>query len=151
MIEFGMSHDLGELIARSIYVPYEPGTDNCLGVFKNKKPQGGIIFTNYNYVNVDVHWGSVEPEGHWLTQRVLWAIADYSFNQLGCQRITCYENTVDTHLIALVEKLGFRLEATQHGYYPDGDRLCYVMRRDTCPWLKYGDRYGRKAEHSSST
>lgn len=144
MIEFGMSQDLGEYIANAIWVTYARERDNCLGVFRNGKPLGGVIFTNYNYANVDVHWGSVTATGHWLTQRVLWAIADYCFNELGVQRITCYENTADTHLIAMVEKLGFRAEAIQHGYYPDGDRLCYVMRRDTCPWLKYGDKYGRK-------
>lgn len=145
MIEFGMSHDLGEIIARAIWIPYDQTHDNCLGVFKNGRPQGGIVFNNYNYTNIDVHWGSVEAKGHWLTQRVLWAIADYCFNQLGVQRITAYEKSCDTQLIALVEKIGFKLEATQFGYYPDGDRLCYVMRKDTCPWLRYGERYGRRA------
>jgi RimJ/RimL family protein N-acetyltransferase len=145
MIEYGMSQDLGEYIARSIWIPYERDTDNCLGVFKNGRPLGGVVFTEYNYANIVVHWGSVESTGHWLTQKVLWFIADYCFNQLNVQRITAYEHSSDAHLVALVEKLGFKLEATQYGYYPDGDRLCYVMRRDMCPWLKYGDRYGRKA------
>jgi ribosomal protein S18 acetylase RimI-like enzyme len=74
----------------------------------------------------------------------LWGIADYCFNQLGVERITAYENSSDDELVALVEKIGFKLECTQYQYYPDGDRLCYVMRRDSCPWLKYGDRYGRR-------
>lgn len=144
MIEFGMSQDLGELISRDINVVYSRDHDNCLGVFKDGHPLGGVIFTNYNYTNIDVHWGSVEATGHWMTHKVLWAIADYCFNELNVHRITCYENTADIHLIQMVEKIGFKQECIQHDYYPDGDRLCYVMRRDTCPWLKYGDRYGRK-------
>jgi RimJ/RimL family protein N-acetyltransferase len=147
MMQIGMSHEVGELIATQIGIGYTAGPDNCLGVFKDGKALGGVVFTNYNYVNVDVHWAGVEGH-HWMTKKVLWAIADYCFNQLGCQRITASEDSADTHLIRMVEHMGFYLEATLHGYYQDGDRLFYVMRRDTCPWLKYGERYGKQAESS---
>lgn len=144
MMEVGMSHGVGEIVARQLWLDYTPGHDNCMAVFRDGVALGGIIFKNYNYTNIDVHWGGVEGE-RWITRRLLWSVADYVFNQLGCQRITAGENSADDYLVTLVEKLGFRLEATLYGYYPDGDRLIYVMRRDLCPWLKLGDRYGRRS------
>lgn len=143
MTTIGMSHELGEIIAERLWLDYRPGKDNCMGLFRDGRALGGILFKEYNYVNIEVHWLHFEGD-HWLGKRSLWAICDYCFNQLGCERMTAYQNTSNEHLMKLMDKLGFRLEATQYGYFPDGDRACFVMRRDTCPWLKYGERYGRK-------
>lgn len=143
MMQIGMSHEVGAIVARRIALDYSPQFDNCMGVFRDGVCLGGVLFKDYTGTNVTVHWSGVDGE-NWITRQLLGSIADYVFNQLGCIRITAEERSSDEYLNGLVRKMGFQLEATVHNFYPDGDKLIYVMTRDTCPWLKLGERYGRE-------
>lgn len=74
--------------------------------------------------------GAVMPPGF------IRAIFDYPFRQLGCTKILAYIEDTNWKSRELVEKMGFREEATISDVFPSGNMIIYTMTVDTCRWLE---------------
>lgn len=98
---------------------------------------GGFAVENWNGFNCFVHQ---RQEGR--TSREFWfAIADWCFNQLGCNRITGSVSASNLKAIKLNENIGFKHEATLKGAAHDGtDLYLMVLWRDDCRMLNWKRR-----------
>lgn len=95
---------------------------------------GGVMFNEYNGVNMNAHIAS-DGSKRWLTRELLWMVSDYAFNQAKVKRLTGLVGEGNKEAQLFDEHLGFRLETTLADAHPTGDLLVYVMRREDCRWL----------------
>ena len=106
-----------------------------IGVARDGKLIAGVIYTDYNTANVNMHVAAVD-KSEWLTRLNLRYFFDYPFNQMQVKRITALVSESNAKSVRLIEGVGFRHETTLTDAAPDGDLLVYVMRRNDCIWIK---------------
>jgi hypothetical protein len=103
----------------------------------------GIVYDGYTKASIAMHSRCDDPAK--VSRRFYWMIFDYVFNQLNCKRATGIVPSWNTKAQKTNEHLGWKRETTLADYFPDGDAIIYIMRRDDCRWLKLGRKYdGRK-------
>jgi len=60
---------------------------------------------------------------------------DYTFNQLGVQRVTARTHVKKQKVINVMVAAGFRVEGRARRYYPDGsDAILFGMLKEECDW-----------------
>ena len=60
---------------------------------------------------------------------------DYSFNQLGVQRVTARTRADKGKVISVMIHAGFRVEGRARRYYPGGcDAVIFGMLKEECNW-----------------
>jgi hypothetical protein len=70
----------------------------------------------------------------------LWAIFDYPFNQLKCDKMVALVADNNWKSKNLVEKMGFTEEARISNYYPAGEAMIiYTMTKQQCRFLEKND------------
>jgi RimJ/RimL family protein N-acetyltransferase len=109
------------------------GAATGIGVEREGKLIGGVVYNEWNGVNCNMHVAA--ENGHWLSRTALWYFFDYPFNQLKVNRVTGLVGEGNLHAREFDEKVGFSLETTLKGAHPTGDMLVYVMWRKDCRWL----------------
>lgn len=113
------------------------GLSQGIGWLKNGCLVAGVVYNEYNHVNINMHVASVGR--HWLSREFLWAAFDYPFNQLGVKRISAFVEDDNRAAIRFDEHLGFKHEARMVGAYEHdgkvGDILLLKMLREDCRWL----------------
>lgn len=109
------------------------GLSQGIGWLKNGCLVAGVVYNEYNHVNINMHVASVGKS--WLTREFLWAAFDYPFNQCKVKRITAFIEDENKAAIRFDEHLGFKYETRMKDAYVNGDTLLYVMRREDCRWL----------------
>jgi RimJ/RimL family protein N-acetyltransferase len=97
--------------------------------------RAGVVYGNYNGVNIEMHVASDES-GHWLTREFLRVAFDYPFNQAKVNRITALMGSGNEKALRFNQHLGFRHEATLKGAHPTGDLIVRVMWRADCRYLR---------------
>ena len=112
------------------------GTARAIGWESNGKIVAGVVYTNWNGRNIDVHVAIDGP----ITRKFIWTICDYPFNQLKVERVTgmVAENNRKSRNFA--ERIGFVKETTLRNAHPSGDLLVYVIRKKECRWLQSRQR-----------
>jgi L-amino acid N-acyltransferase YncA len=96
---------------------------------------GGFAMEGFNGVNAYVHQRHDKP----ATKTLWWAMADWCFNQVGCDRITATVNASNNAAISLNYKIGFKHECTMKRAAEDGsDMLIMVLWKEDCRMLKWG-------------
>jgi RimJ/RimL family protein N-acetyltransferase len=108
------------------------GPYTAMGWIKNGKMVAQAIFHDYTDANIEVHFNG--PNN--LTRKSIGDIANYVFKQLGCARLTAKPYCTNEKISRVVEKIGFKYEATHKNYYKDEkgnlvDAVCYVIDKDT--------------------
>lgn len=109
----------------------------CIGVEKNGELIAGVSYDGFTGSNITGNIRCDKANG--LPRKFFWMIFDYPFNQLKVKRISAIVGMENHKSRVLVENMGFRREATLRDYFPDGDAIVYVMRKDDCRFL--GGRY----------
>lgn len=71
-----------------------------------------------------------------VTREWLRQIFDYPFNQLEVKRVTGLVCSNNTKAQKTNEHLGWKRETVLADYFPDGDGIVYIMRKEDCRWLK---------------
>lgn len=99
----------------------------------------GIMYDAYTGASIAMHSRVDDPRR--VSRQWIWAIFDYPFNQLKVKRVTGLVSMANKKAQETNEHLGWKRETTIADYFPDGDAIIYVMRRDECRWLKLGERY----------
>lgn len=112
---------------------YKPDTFSAIGRVKDGEIIGGVLFEDYNQVNVFMHVAGVD---NWLNRQMISITFDYVFNQLNCLRVTGIVEADNKQARRFDEKLGFKQEAILQDAAPSGDLIIYCMRKDECKWLK---------------
>jgi ribosomal protein S18 acetylase RimI-like enzyme len=102
----------------------------------------GVTYDNYTESSISIH-GRCDIPGK-VSREFYWAIFNYPFNQLKVKRLTALVSTANVKSQRLVEHLGFERETILKDYLKDGDGIIYIMRPETCRFLKLGDRYAKK-------
>jgi len=131
---------IGPWVCERIGVKYRKDTFTALGKLVDGKIVAGVLYQCWNQVNLTEH---IAAEGNWADRTFLHAIFHYPFDQLGAKRLTVSICESNKKSIALVEKMGFIMEARLRGATSAGDLLIYRMFREECKYLrgKYHGRY----------
>ena len=106
------------------------------GIDRDGQLIAGVVFNDYNGVNIDMHVAS-DGSKRWMTKELLWMVFDYAFNQAKVNRITGLVAATNVAARRFDEHIGFTLEATLKGAHPEGDLLVYVLWREQCRWLNW--------------
>lgn len=109
------------------------GAATGIGVARNGHIIAGVVFNEWNGVNVNQHVAASEL--NWMSRQLLWYCFDYPFNQLKVKRITAFMGQGNTAAIRLNTHLGFQYETRLKDAHPSGDVIIQVMRREDCRWL----------------
>lgn len=109
-----------------------------LGLERNGELVAGVLYENWNGVNVFMHVAI--PPGARLTRRFVRYCFQYPFLELKCHRVSGWVEASNYAARRFDEHLGFRQEAVLTGAASDGgDVILYVMRRDECRYLETDD------------
>jgi hypothetical protein len=104
------------------------------GVERDGKLIAGVVYNDWNGVNINQHCASVKGS-HWMSRNFLWYCFDYPFNQLKVKRITGLVGEGNAPARRLNEHLGFVCETTLEDAHPTGKIIVYRMRKHECRWL----------------
>jgi len=115
-----------------------------LGWVKNNELVAGVVFNDWNGVNINAHVAAV-PGKQWMSRQFLWTCFDYPFNKLKVKRVTGLVGEGNTVARKFDEHLGFIEETRCKNAHPTGDLIIYVMWKENCRWLALGDRYVQQA------
>lgn len=105
-----------------------------IGLEKDGELVAGVVFNEYNGVNINIHVASNKTK-NWLNKEFLWYVFYYAFEQAKVKRITGFIEDENTEAITFDEHLGFKYETRMQDAYVNGDILIYVMRKEDCRWL----------------
>lgn len=107
---------------------------NAIGWIQNGKLTGGFAIESCNGVNCFAH---IRIDGY-VSRKFWFAMVDWVFNQLGCERMTAPVNEINEKSIKMVENVGFTKEATLKKAASTGDDLhFYVLWKENCRILKW--------------
>lgn len=105
-----------------------------IGWRKNSEIVAGVVFNDFNGVNIQMHVAS-DGSKRWLTREFLWTVFDYPFHQAKVDRITCLVGEGNKAARKFNEHIGFERETTLRSAHPTGDFLVYVMWKERCKWI----------------
>lgn len=92
--------------------------NKALGIVdRNGKLIGGILFQNFNGVNVELSYYGVRT----LSPGICRVIARTALNHFNCGRLTAITSQRNKRLIRALIKIGFRLEGIQRCFYGHED------------------------------
>lgn len=130
---------IGRWVSEKSGSTYQEGNTG-IAIESDGKLVVGIMYDGYTGASIAMHSRCDDPKK--VTRQWLWQIFDYPFNQLGVKRVTGIVSTANEKAIHTNEHLGWIREAVLKDYFPDGDAIIYVMRKNECSFLK-GNKNGR--------
>lgn len=137
--------EIGYFVAEKANCTYDPVRDRTMGIitpntnpFVPSRIRGGVIVTNYTGVSCALHTAGADEQ--WVTRDFLWALFDYTFNQLGCARVFGLVEEANERALDIDRRLGFREVARIPKMFASGDALVLQMRREECRWLRLKPR-----------
>lgn len=116
-------------------------TPNCTAIGQeiDGKLIAGILYDGFTGASIAMSSRCDDPRK--VSRRFYWMIFDYPFNQLRVKRVTGLVSTANKLAQRVNEHLGWKKEAQLEDYFPNGDAIVYIMRREDCRWLSLGNRY----------
>jgi RimJ/RimL family protein N-acetyltransferase len=103
---------------------------------KDGRMIAAVVFNDYTGTNIEI---SLAGQGA-LTRSVLSQIADYCFNQMKCNRISCHTRAGNKFVNSFTSKAGFKVEGLRRKFYGDDDAISWGMLRSDCPWFHVKQR-----------
>ena len=110
---------------------------NAIGWEKEGELIGGFAVDEWNGKNCFAH---IRIEG--FVPKMFWfAIVDWVFNELGCERMTAPVSSVNEKCLRLLNHIGFIKEATLEDSSYDGADICFMTwKKRDCYMLKWGKK-----------
>lgn len=105
----------------------------AIGLEYNGQLIAGLYYDGYTGASIAMHSRCDDPRH--VTKAFYHLIFDYPFNQLNVKRVTGIVSEANERAQRTNEKLGWKRETTLSDYFPDGNAIVYVMRREDCRWL----------------
>ena len=129
-----------QIIMQAARVAFVPQLHHCIAEYTpSDRLMGGVLFTDWNYGSVLMHFALFEPRGG-LGRQLLWLAFQYPFNQLGVKKVFCLvpEWNILSRNVCL--RLGFKIEYKVDDVFnnpPPIDNGMYIisMKRENCKWL----------------
>ena len=107
---------------------------SAIGWTRDSELTCGVFYEGYTGSSITAT--IAVANGAVMTKDFIWAIFDYPFKQLNCQKMIAHVGANNWKSENLVKKLGFVLEASIANYYPGEALLVYTMDKDQCRWLE---------------
>lgn len=135
--------EMQSMFMSKLKINHLPAGATFLALRTEDQVLGGFMFERYTGKGGVVHSHQAANAKGWLDRKFLSAVADYVFNQLGCNAVIGETPLNDSYVIRINEKLGFKFHTYIEGYFPDGDLAIYKMTREECRWLPAGPMEAR--------
>jgi len=112
----------------------EYGEGQAIGFERDGRIVAGAIFTNFRGCDVEM---SLAAESHYWAKPEVWSVLfDYTYNQLGCDRVTLFIAKKNKRARRLAEHVGFTLEGIHPRALTGGATACsYGMINERCRWI----------------
>src|SRR5436190_1765225 len=121
-------------IQQATSVGFKPSRDQCVARFdKTGKLLGGVFFTDFNIVSVQVHIAGFVDD--WIDRSILWVAVDWPYNKLGVNKMLAPVRASNWKCIAFCSHFGFNIEARIRDVFPDGDLLVLSLYKSDCKFL----------------
>jgi RimJ/RimL family protein N-acetyltransferase len=103
---------------------YGFGNAKALGVIRNGKMVGGVVFHNFRGHDIEMSGAFDDPR--WCLPQTLRTLFAYPFVQLGCARMTTITSRANHRARKIDKGLGFKLEGViRKGWDGDNDALVF--------------------------
>jgi hypothetical protein len=130
----GADDDVGAWVASRTGGEWKPGSGRAIGFTSEQSLVAGVVFSQYNGINVWTGIASDDPG--WCSRKNLALLFDYPFRQLKAKRISALIDASNARSIDFATRLGFSHEATLEASAPDGgDQFILRMRVEDCRWI----------------
>lgn len=116
---------------------YAVGGDNyrAIGILHNDRVIGGCVYHDYKGYMVEGSLATTDKR--WCSRKVLKALFDFAFNELGCERFHAVCSKKNKQMRDIFVRLGFKQEGSHPKAHIDGsDAISYGMLKDQCKWIK---------------
>ena len=137
---------VGQWVAEAAGVAWSNKT-TAIGWLSEGQLVCGILYDSFTGASIAMHSRVTNPRK--VSREWLWAIFDYPFNQLGVKRVSGLVSTANLKAQRVNEHLGWKRETTLADYFPDGDGIVYIMRREDCRWLDYAKHLNQGDKHET--
>lgn len=112
----------------------------ALGILKDRKPIGGVVFTEYRKMphGSDIRiFAAGLPGTPWMTKKTLHDVFSIPFRQLDCIRVTSIVSEKNRASADLQPRLGFRREGVaRRGADGKTNAIIFGMLKTECKWLR---------------
>lgn len=110
--------------------------DQGIGWQQEGKIVAGVAYQGYTGGNIFVHQAvDVRPP-----RKYWWAVTDYPFNKLKCDRITGLVDSTNQRALALNKHVGFKVEATlEKAGRNKSDLVVMVLWKEDCRFLRWNN------------
>lgn len=119
-----------------------PSLVTSIGVVDDEgRVLGGVAFHNWTGAGGSVMMHVAGTETNWTTRDFMWCVFDYPFNQLHVKNVIAPVPSNNERALKIDLQLGFVIEATLRGVFPDADLHVLFMVRERCKWLRVRPRH----------
>jgi RimJ/RimL family protein N-acetyltransferase len=119
------------------HLPWEDdgfGSAMAIGIERDGKIIAGAVYSDFCGTNKEMSIAAESP--HWCHKRILRALFEYPFLQLGCPRLTATVPVGNDASLRLCRGLGFEVEGYHPALFPDGVAGWSLgMLRERCRWI----------------
>jgi RimJ/RimL family protein N-acetyltransferase len=110
------------------------GAATAIGIERDGKIIAGVLYSDFCKTNIEMLIAAESP--HWCHRRILRALFEYPFLQLGCARVTVLVPVGNEAALRLCRGLGFETEGYHPALFPDGVAgRSLGMLRERCRWI----------------
>lgn len=122
--------------ARVPYVEEGFGPCSAIGVVRDGKIIGGVVYHQYRERDGDIMVSLAFDRPHWALPYTLRMLFTYPFVTLGCERITAAIPRSNARSRRICERLGFKLEGVcRKAFGRKEDAMLYGILRSECRYL----------------
>lgn len=128
---------------------FEPGCSAAIGWEEDGELRAGVLYDQFNGRSICMHVAS-DGSRKWMTREYLWVCFDYPFHQLGVNRIIGLVDSTNEQALRFDLALGFKVECEIEDAGKTGSLVILSMSKDSCRWLRIGERHGRKVRRAGT-
>jgi RimJ/RimL family protein N-acetyltransferase len=96
---------------------------SALGVLRDGKLVGGMVYTNFDTQAGTVELSCAARDGRWFTRPILYNLFRYAFEGLGCQMVWNRFSSRDAALKRMCVAYGFKVHAIERAFGRDEDSI----------------------------
>lgn len=105
----------------------------AIGAFDGERLCGAVIYDCITFYDCDLH--IVLEDKRCVSRRIIQAIFDYPFKQLGLDRVTAQVTASNAKSLEFIQRLGFTYEGTRRKAVRGEDQLIFGLLKTSCRWI----------------
>jgi RimJ/RimL family protein N-acetyltransferase len=123
----------GHTIARLCGATFDPENDRVVSFSRKGNLLGGALFSGYTGASITAHMAGTQR--NWASKEVLFAVFDYVFRQLSCERVFGFIKANNERALTIAKKLGFNEIVVIPRVYSDTDVIVVCLEKSDCRWM----------------